>query len=309
MALFLSAFSLPADIKNHTIYTIVTKPVRPSEIVLGRILGFAAIGTRAVGRHGPDQLRLRRPRAEPHARSRRRLAQGRPQRLRRAAATGRTTLVQNHRHQVTLARRRQRRAPTWCRGTATTIDVADRRRQDDLRRRPARGSVHGPRAGTTARCDSRTAPARARRAASTSATSGRTAATSRGARWPPRSGRSHDVTPERFPDGLPLEMTIRVFRSYKGDIEKGILGSLVLRNPAHGRSSQIETFLAKDFYDRPAVHSPQADRLRPASRSTCSTIWPPTASWKSGCSASTTRSTSASPRPTSICGPATPRSP
>ncbi len=45
MALFLSVFSLPADIKNKTIYTIVTKPVRPGEIVLGRILGFSLIGT------------------------------------------------------------------------------------------------------------------------------------------------------------------------------------------------------------------------------------------------------------------------
>src|SRR5687768_4697451 len=40
MALFLSAFSLPADFKSKTIYTVVTKPVRPSEIVLGRIAGF-----------------------------------------------------------------------------------------------------------------------------------------------------------------------------------------------------------------------------------------------------------------------------
>ena len=45
MMVFLSAFSLPNDIKSHTIYTIVTKPVRPSEIVLGRIVGFAAVGT------------------------------------------------------------------------------------------------------------------------------------------------------------------------------------------------------------------------------------------------------------------------
>src|SRR6478609_6784289 len=45
MALFLSALSLPADIKNHTIYTVVTKPVRPGEIVLGRIIGFAVIGS------------------------------------------------------------------------------------------------------------------------------------------------------------------------------------------------------------------------------------------------------------------------
>ena len=45
LAVFLSAFSLPNDIKNRTIYTVVTKPVRAWEIVLGRILGFCAIGT------------------------------------------------------------------------------------------------------------------------------------------------------------------------------------------------------------------------------------------------------------------------
>jgi len=32
MALLLSAFSLPNDIKNRTIYTVVTKPIRASEI-------------------------------------------------------------------------------------------------------------------------------------------------------------------------------------------------------------------------------------------------------------------------------------
>ena len=42
---FSSAFSLPTDFKNRTIYTVVTKPVRPGEIVLGRILGFTVIGT------------------------------------------------------------------------------------------------------------------------------------------------------------------------------------------------------------------------------------------------------------------------
>ena len=45
LALFLSTFSLPNDFKNRTIHTIVTKPVRPLEIVLGRILGFALVGT------------------------------------------------------------------------------------------------------------------------------------------------------------------------------------------------------------------------------------------------------------------------
>ena len=45
LAMFLSSFSLPNDMKNRTIYTVVTKPVRAWEIVLGRICGFVAIGS------------------------------------------------------------------------------------------------------------------------------------------------------------------------------------------------------------------------------------------------------------------------
>ena len=43
--LLIATFSLPNDIKSRTIYTVVTKPVRSSEIVLGRILGFGFVGT------------------------------------------------------------------------------------------------------------------------------------------------------------------------------------------------------------------------------------------------------------------------
>ncbi len=45
MGILVASFSLPDDIKNKTIYTVVTKPVRASEIVVGRIVGFTAIGT------------------------------------------------------------------------------------------------------------------------------------------------------------------------------------------------------------------------------------------------------------------------
>ena len=45
MGMLISAFSLPEDIKNKTIYTVVTKPVRSTEIVLGRIVGFGLLGT------------------------------------------------------------------------------------------------------------------------------------------------------------------------------------------------------------------------------------------------------------------------
>ena len=45
MGMLVSAFSLPEDIKNKTIYTVVTKPVRSSEVVLGRIMGLGAVCT------------------------------------------------------------------------------------------------------------------------------------------------------------------------------------------------------------------------------------------------------------------------
>ena len=45
MGMLISSFSLPDDIKNKTIYTVVTKPVRATEIVMGRLLGFGLLGT------------------------------------------------------------------------------------------------------------------------------------------------------------------------------------------------------------------------------------------------------------------------
>ncbi len=45
MGMLLSAFSIPEDIKNRTVHTVVTKPVRATEIVLGRIVGFGLLGT------------------------------------------------------------------------------------------------------------------------------------------------------------------------------------------------------------------------------------------------------------------------
>src|SRR5262249_10266720 len=44
-ALLLSAFSIPTDIRQQTIHTIVTKPVERFEVVLGRFLGFAGLMT------------------------------------------------------------------------------------------------------------------------------------------------------------------------------------------------------------------------------------------------------------------------
>src|SRR5262245_14444565 len=48
VGLLLAAFSIPNDIKNLTIHTIVTKPVERFEIVLGRFLGYLGLITAAL---------------------------------------------------------------------------------------------------------------------------------------------------------------------------------------------------------------------------------------------------------------------
>jgi ABC-type transport system involved in multi-copper enzyme maturation permease subunit len=44
-AVLVSAFSIPTDIRNQTIHTIITKPVERFEILLGRFLGFTVLMT------------------------------------------------------------------------------------------------------------------------------------------------------------------------------------------------------------------------------------------------------------------------
>lgn len=45
VVLLLSCWGLPEDIRIRSLHTVVTKPVRRNEVVLGRMLGFASIGT------------------------------------------------------------------------------------------------------------------------------------------------------------------------------------------------------------------------------------------------------------------------
>ena len=45
VVLLLSCWGIPEDIRARSLHTVVTKPARRSEIYLGRLLGFSAIGT------------------------------------------------------------------------------------------------------------------------------------------------------------------------------------------------------------------------------------------------------------------------
>jgi hypothetical protein len=55
------------------------------------------------------------------------------------------------------------------------------------------------------------------------------------------------ITVDRFPKGLPVEMTIEVFRTYKGEIEQGVPGSLTVKNPRTGVTSARRRFESKEF--------------------------------------------------------------
>lgn len=45
VVLLLACWGLPEDIRIRSLHTVVTKPVRRNEVVLGRMLGFASVGT------------------------------------------------------------------------------------------------------------------------------------------------------------------------------------------------------------------------------------------------------------------------
>ena len=69
----------------------------------------------------------------------------------------------------------------------------------------------------------------------------------------------------KFPDGIPLEMTIEVFRTHKGNQEKGVAGTITLGNPATGKKGLYGEFLlnaqGNDLFA--AVRTPQSlDELK-----------------------------------------------
>lgn len=246
MALFLSALSLPADIRNRTIYTIVTKPVRAGEIVLGRIVGFTLIGTMLLAVMGVFSY-VFVVRALDHAHEVDVASLAAVANDSSGTQTGRTTLEQNHRHTITVD----------ADGKATTDIVQGH--YHDVTTREENGKttyvLGPPQDMLLARVPLYATSLRFKDRAGKGSMRGINV----GNEWKYRSfieggtvaaaiWTFDGITPERFPDGLPVEMLIRVFRSYKGDVEQGILGSLVLRNPVSGRASSIQTFRAKDFY-------------------------------------------------------------
>ena len=245
VGLFLSCFSLPADLKSKTIYTVVTKPVSASEIVLGRMLGFAVIGTVLLAAMAAmNYVFVIRSLQHTHAIDPSQVVEttGKRDAARKQGKTtlayghehefwvdaeghGRTDMQNGHDHEVTLRRQGDRdvyeigppegqltaRVPIY--GKLSFLDRAGVLAVKGINvgnEWTYRGFIEG---GT--RC----------------------AATFK----------FSDITAQAYPDGvLPLAMTVRVFRSYKGDIRSAIKGSLQLRNPETQATSQFFVFRCKD---------------------------------------------------------------
>jgi hypothetical protein len=234
LGLFLATASIPADIKSKTIYTIVTKPVRSGELVLGRIFGFVAVVTALLVMMGvisyffvvrgmnhehealPESVAVMAPLVEGEA---------------SPGSEGSTTMNSHHRH-------------TWkvnTEGQGMTDKVMGHRHQATHQ---AGGSgtdrlvyeIGPPQGALVARVpiygklrflDNEGNPA--------------AKGISVGKEWDYRSfieGRTlasaiwtfKGLSDRDYPEHLPLALTLSVFRTFKGDIVTGVRGIIILKN-------------------------------------------------------------------------------
>lgn len=247
LALFLSSQSLPADLKNRTIFTVATKPVRPSEIVLGRIIGFTVIGTLLLAVMGAISYvfvvrglththQLTADDLQPAEGS----VPGQP-----AVLRGNTSRVHQHRHKVRIEPSGQTYVGLE-QGHRHELTVTKDGDKATYELGPQEGMLQAriPVYGKISYRDRKGEIA--------------DKGVNVGDEWMYRSfveggtlaafvWTFDGITEQAFPDGLPVELAIEVFRTYKGNIEKGVLGSLTVRNPKTGKKVEVRIFESKEF--------------------------------------------------------------
>jgi len=250
MALLLSAFSLPNDVKNRTIYTVVTKPVRASEIVLGRTLGFVAVGTTMLlmmgiisyffvtwslnHDHGVDVATVTEETGK----------DGKVVRI-----TGQTTMDHHHRHTFELDANGKGRTNTvqghW--------HEVERTADGKFRVGPPQGHLiaRAPIYGDLKIYDRDGKLGKGINVGNEWEYRGYIEGGTPGVQTKANAVWTFSgVTKEKYPNGLPLELNLRVFRTFKADIERGVLGELVIRNPnpeAPVKRSGPIVFESKEF--------------------------------------------------------------
>jgi hypothetical protein len=264
LALFISAFSLPNDIKSKTIYTIVTKPVRPTEIVLGRMLGFMAVGTVMLVPMGlASYLFVSRGLNHQNLEVVEVVEEA------DGSLVGETDYVQDHKHNFTIY-------PDESGNIAQGLtDVVRGHRHivtrdangnfeigppEPLRARiPSYGEIQFfDRGGNSKYAGVDIGAERLDAGGYGSSGISRVIGLSKGSRKVQHGyveggtlGKAEftfqNVTPERYPNGLDLDLSLRAYRSYKGDIESGIRGSVTMKHPTKDIESNPISFVINEY--------------------------------------------------------------
>ncbi len=259
LALFISAFSLPQDIENRTIYTIVTKPVRATEIVLGRMLGFIAGGTVMLlpmglasyifVTRGLDHTHLEVVEAD--------TVNGR--------VVGKTDYVRKHAHTFTIEEGETQGLTNFVRGHRHVVtDNGDGTFTignpiGHLRARiPQYGEIQFYDRNGEPKDQGIDVGAERLAGGYGSAGISRVIGVSKGTRKLEHSyveggtlGMAEftfdRITPGRFESSIPLDLSIRAYRSFKGDIESGIRGSLTMKNPDNNAQADPIEFTVEEY--------------------------------------------------------------
>ncbi|MGI9470078.1 MAG: ABC transporter permease [Rubripirellula sp.] len=262
LALFISAFSLPADIKSKTIYTIVTKPVRPTEIILGRMLGFVAVGTVMLVPMGlASYLFVTRGLRHTHEEVVDVLEED------NGRLVGETDYVRNHKHSFSIDSDSDGRGLTdIVRGHRHIVtqtsdgDFVIGPPTGALRARvPSYGEIQFfDRSGEQKDAGIDIGAERFATGGYGSSGISRVIGISRGSRKVQHGyveggtlGSAEftfsDVTPSRYAEGIPVDLSLRAYRSYKGDIESGIRGSITMKHPTKQIESNPIAFVIDEY--------------------------------------------------------------
>ncbi len=235
LGLFLSTFSLPAEIKSRTIYTIVTKPVRPTEIIIGRVVGFGMVGTLILILLGTLSF-VFVTRGVRHSHEVRTTSQN--------GAEGMTTFDVEHKHTFIIGED----------GIGTTDEQKGHRHKVTRKEvngkevfeiGPAEGGlvarvpVYGKLRFTDPNGGEGDGISVGYESEYQKYIEGNTLAS---AIW-----NFEGVNDRDFGDGLTIEMTLSAFRTYKGDIETGVQGAIILRNPDGSAESDRIQFSIREF--------------------------------------------------------------
>lgn len=249
IALLLSAFSLPNDFKTKTIYTIVTKPVRLGEIVLGRILGFTAVGTILLAIMGVSSyVFVNRSLDHTHeidVDSLRNVSDAEGANI---GKDGRSSLNAYHRHDVELDTNGEGVALS---NYGHTHSIVQRGGKEVVSGAEGIMRARVPQWGKLTFLDRQGVP--------------KARGISVGSEWTYRSfvdGSTQATAIWTFDDvsealnykpddsdgegGLPIGLIVRVFRTHKGTIGKAITGTIQVRNPETGLTSDLIPFNALD---------------------------------------------------------------